>query len=61
MARYNVYHGQFICHTCREEVPSLRMYASIKEMTWMCKSGHLSKVNLNTKKKKEDYDREERE
>jgi hypothetical protein len=34
------------------------MYASLKEMTWMCKDGHLSKVSLDTKKKKADYDRE---
>jgi hypothetical protein len=57
MARYNVYTGEFICHTCKDMVPTLRMYASLKEMTWMCKDGHLSKVSLNTKKSKEDYDR----
>lgn len=61
MARYNVYNGEFICHTCKEIVPTLRMYASLKEMTWMCKAGHLTKVSLNTKKNKGDYDREERE
>ena len=58
MARYDVLSGQFVCHTCKEEVPTMRLYASLKEMTWMCKQKHMSKVNLNTKKKKEDYERE---
>lgn len=58
MARYDILQGQFTCHTCKAIVPTLRWYLSLKEMTWMCKDGHLSKVSLNTKKKKEDYERE---
>ena len=60
MAKYDVYAGAFPCHTCKQEVSSIRWYYQIKEMTWMCKSGHVSKVDLNTKRKKEDYEREER-
>lgn len=60
MGRYTVYHGEFPCHTCKEVVLSLRSYPEEKELTWMCKSKHISKVSLSTKKKK-DYEREERE
>jgi hypothetical protein len=58
MARYDVLPGQFVCHTCKAEVPTIRFYPVLKELTWMCKDKHLSKVSLNTKKKKEDYERE---
>ena len=58
MASYTVYHGKFICHECKVEVTSLRLYAETKEMTWMCKDKHLSKVYLGRRKKK-DFDREE--
>lgn len=57
MARYTVYPGKFPCHTCKVEVTSLRLYPEIKEMTWMCKEGHISKVSMASKKKK-DYERE---
>lgn len=61
MAKYNLYQGKFPCHVCKAEVTSLRFYADTKEATWMCKDKHLSKVNLNTKKTKKDYEREIRE
>jgi hypothetical protein len=57
MAKYTVYNGKFPCHTCKIEVTSLRSYPDTKELTWMCKNGHISKVSLATKKKK-DYERE---
>jgi len=57
MNRYTVYQGSFVCHTCKSVVPSLRLYAAAKEMTWMCKEKHLSKVSLNTKKKRDHYER----
>jgi hypothetical protein len=47
-----------MCQHCKEEVTSLRLYAEIKEMTWMCKDKHLSKVSLG-KRKKKDFDGEE--
>lgn len=60
-AKYDVHKGKFVCHTCKKEVPSVRWYWTLKELTWLCSDGHLSKVNLNTKKAKEQYEREERE
>lgn len=60
MANFTVYSGKFICHTCKSEVLTLRLYAETKEATWMCKDKHLSKVSFKTKRKK-DYEREERE
>jgi hypothetical protein len=47
-----------MCHECKVEVTSLRLYAETKEMTWMCKEKHLSKVHLG-KRKKKDFDGEE--
>jgi hypothetical protein len=59
MARYNIYPGTFICHTCKAEVRTVRSYSELKELTWMCPDKHLSRVDLNTKKKKDSYEREE--
>ena len=61
MPRYNVYQGKFYCHTCKAEVPSARSYYEEKEITWLCKSGHMSRVSLQTKKSKKDYERKIRE
>jgi hypothetical protein len=61
MAKYNIYPGKFRCQECGVEVTSLRSYPEIKELTWMCSQKHISKVDLNTKKTKKDYEREERE
>lgn len=61
MARYTLFHGEFPCHTCKVIVKTLRSYPSEKELSWMCPDKHLSTVDLNTKKKREDYEREERE
>lgn len=58
MASYTVYNGTFICHTCKVEVRSLRLYAETKTMTWMCKDKHLSTVAFG-KRKKAAFDREE--
>jgi hypothetical protein len=58
MANFTVYHGKFICHECKSEVRSLRLYPETKTATWMCKEKHLSKVNLG-KRKKKDFDGEE--
>lgn len=57
MARYEVYPGKFVCQVCDQDVHSLRLYSSEKRMTWMCRQKHLSEVDLNTKKKKRDYER----
>lgn len=60
MAKYNIYHGSFRCQECNEEVKTLRFYYIDKQLTWMCPNKHVSTVNLQTKKKKEDYEREGR-
>jgi hypothetical protein len=58
MAKYNIYHGQFMCHVCKVEVKSLRLYAESKELTWMCPEKHVSSVSLQTKKTRRDFDEE---
>jgi hypothetical protein len=58
MSSFTIYQGTFLCHTCKVEVKTLRLYAETKEMTWMCKNKHLSKVNLG-KRKRSDFDGEE--
>lgn len=58
--RYTVYQGKFICHECKETVHSMRSYAANKELTWLCSKRHLTKVSLQTKKSKRDYEREKR-
>lgn len=60
MAKYNLYHGTFACHTCKAEVKTMRFYEATKELTWMCGDKHVTTVNLNTKKSKKDYERKER-
>lgn len=61
MAKYFVYQGEFVCHTCKATVSTLRSYPDTKELTWMCPDKHLSRVSLDTKKTKKDYEREIRE
>lgn len=59
MAKYEIVYGKFPCHTCKEEVKSLRHSLETKELTWMCSKKHLSLVSLDVKrKKKKDYDGE---
>jgi hypothetical protein len=50
MSNFTVYQGQFLCHTCKAEVKTLRLYADTKEMTWMCKEKHLSSVKFGKQK-----------
>jgi hypothetical protein len=54
--KYNIHQGKFPCHICKQEVNSLRLYQQTKTLTWMCKDGHVSSVELVVKKKK-DYER----
>jgi hypothetical protein len=61
MAKYDVYQGKFPCHTCKEVVSTLRFYPETKDLTWLCSKNHMSKVSLNTKKTKKDYEREIRD
>ena len=59
--KYKIVEGKFPCHTCKEVVKSLRHYVETKELTWMCSQKHLSRVSLETKKTKKDYERESRD
>lgn len=59
MAKYNVYPGEFPCHTCKEIVLSIRSYGSDRLLTWMCSNKHVSEVSLSTKKSRADHDRKE--
>jgi hypothetical protein len=52
MASFTVYYGAFICHECKIEVKSLRLYAETKTATWMCKDKHLSTVKFGKQKRK---------
>ena len=57
--RFSTYVGKFPCHTCKEEVTSIRLWKETLELTWMCSQKHLSKVGII--KTKKDYEREKRE
>jgi hypothetical protein len=50
MANFTVYYGKFVCHECKVEVKSLRLYADTKTATWMCTSKHLSTVKFGKQK-----------
>jgi hypothetical protein len=61
MSKYTVYNGEFPCHTCKTVVTSIRHYSELKELTWVCPEKHLSRVSLETKRNKKDYERKVRE
>ena len=52
MSNFTVYQGKFVCHTCKAEVKTLRLYAETKIMTWMCPAKHLSTVKFGKQKRK---------
>ena len=58
VSKYNIHPGQFKCQVCNKDVTSLRHYVEDKLLTWMCSDNHISKVSLETKRKKKDYERE---
>ena len=58
MANFTVYNGKFICHECKSNVRSLRLYPETKTATWMCPNKHLSTVKFG-KQKYKGNDREE--
>lgn len=57
-SRYSIYQGKFPCHTCQEQVLSLRFYSDEKLATWLCSKKHLTEVSFNAKKNKRDHERE---
>ena len=56
--KFSVFEGKFPCHTCKEEVTSLRLWYANNDLTWMCSKKHLSRAPLV--KTKKDYERENR-
>ena len=56
--KFKNFEGKFPCHTCKEEVTSVRLWKETMDLTWMCSKKHLSKVQMI--KTKKDYEREER-
>ena len=57
--KFKIFEGTFPCHTCKEDVTSLRLWMETLDLTWMCSKKHVSKVCLV--KTRKDYEREERE
>ena len=43
---YSIYPGKFPCHTCKEEVLTMRLWIKTTDCTWMCTSKHISKITL---------------
>ena len=56
MSKYTIYPGEFICHTCKKIVKTVRLYGQEKEIPWMCEDKHLTSVLLYKKKTKKDYE-----
>jgi hypothetical protein len=51
--KFTVYPGKFPCHTCKEEVRSMRYWVGTAKVTFMCSQKHISEVFLV--KTKQDY------
>jgi hypothetical protein len=49
--KFIVFSGKFLCHTCKEEVKSLRLWIGTARTTWMCTQKHVSEVYLVRSKK----------
>ena len=49
MPKFNIYEGQFICHECKGTVPTARFWTKEYLLSWKCKCGHVSEVDLWTK------------
>lgn len=54
MAEEKFFHiqGQFICQKCKSDVAAGRFWYDSGDVTWMCQSKHISRVELVAKKKK---------
>ena len=51
--------GKFICKKCKQDVTEARFWYESGDVTWMCQSKHISKVELVAKKKKKkDFENE---
>ena len=54
--KFKIFEGTFPCHTCKEEVTSIRLWIETTDLTWMCSKKHISKVQLIKTKKEVEYD-----
>jgi len=51
--------GKFICQKCKQGVTAARFWYDSADVTWMCQSKHISRVELLAKKKKKkDFENE---
>ena len=57
--QFTVYPGKFPCHTCNEEVKTMRFWIESTKCTFMCSKKHLSEVLLV--KTKHDFIKENNE
>lgn len=57
--KFKTYEGKFVCHECKEQVLSLRLWLDTATLSWICSKKHISRVPLI--KTKKDYERKERE
>jgi hypothetical protein len=44
--------GKFICQKCKENTIEARFWNESGDVTWMCSKKHISRVELDAKKKK---------
>lgn len=49
---FSTYQGKFICKRCSEEVGSARLWHDTLDVTWQCTKKHVTKVNMDPKRKK---------
>jgi hypothetical protein len=44
--KFSKYGGTFICQQCGSSVDEMRFWKDTFDLTWMCPSKHISKVNI---------------
>lgn len=49
---FSTYNGKFMCKRCSEEVASARLWHDTLDVTWQCTKKHVTKVNMDPKRKK---------
>ncbi len=46
-----------MCQRCKEEVAQLRLWYDTLDLTWQCSKKHVSRVNIDKKRKRKYNDR----
>lgn len=49
---FTIFNGVFVCQRCQEEVNNLRLWHNTLDLTWQCSKKHVSKVNIDKKRRK---------